>query len=233
MPIQLWLIIGFMTGSGGKIQTCVWVKTVGETSMPGFIQECCSWWMFARHSQAKLLVVWTHKHGTMCSYKEGRIEKRTEAGSEGLLHDCVSVCSAHCFSLCFVSRYSNHWLSHFSPVPFICPDRSAFVLRSSHTVCVSCGMISMYSPIFKFTSVSVRSHIWWHPCCLLPLVISCILLSNNFSAPKLFLKKTLMLRMMLVAIQWSVLLSSVAGHVSQSCRCSNDKTSNSSAPTLD
>lgn len=127
MPIQLWLIIGFMTGSGGKIQTCVWVKTDGETSMPGFIQECCSWWMFARHSQAKLLVVWTHKHGTMCSYKEGRIEKRTEAGSEGLLHDCVSVCSGHCFSLCFVFRYSNHWLSHFSPVPFICPDRSAFV----------------------------------------------------------------------------------------------------------
>lgn len=183
-----------MTESGGKIQTCVWVKTVGETSMPGFSQECCSWWMFARHSRAKLLVVWTHKHGTMCSYKEGRIEKRTEAGSEGLMHDCVSVCSAHCFPLCFVSRYSNH----FSPVPFICPDRSAFVCDRAVQFVFRNGMINIYSTIFNFTSVDISE-------CeisqlmapllsegdllcqiherLLPLVISCTLQRNTFYAP--------------------------------------------------
>lgn len=152
-----------MTGSGGKIQTCVWVKTVGETSMPGFSQECCSWWMFARHSWAKLLVIWTHKHGTMCSYKEGRIEKRTEAGSEGLMHDCVSVCSAHCVSLCFVSRYSNH----FSPVPFICPDRSAFVCDRAVQFVFRVAWLAFIPPFLnshQWTSVSVRSLSWWHPC---------------------------------------------------------------------
>lgn len=53
----------------------------------------------------------------MCSCEEGRIEKQTEAESEALMHDCVSVRGVHCYSLCFVSGFSTTGFPTSLPFP--------------------------------------------------------------------------------------------------------------------
>lgn len=139
------LVIIYSCFTAGLLQNsdfCVWVQTVGKAGRLGFRQECCSCWMFARYSRAKLLAVWTHKHRTMCSCKEGRIEKRTEAGSEVLMHDCVSVCSTHCYSLCFVSHFSTTGFSTFLPFPLFMQTDLRLFATELYSRCSS-GTISI------------------------------------------------------------------------------------------
>lgn len=71
------------------------------------------------HGTARLSYWWfEHTNTEQCAHaKRGGLKKRTEAGSEVLMHDCVSVCSAHCYSLCFVSRFSTTGFSTFLPFP--------------------------------------------------------------------------------------------------------------------
>lgn len=165
------------------------------------------------HGIAGLSCWWfEHTNTEQCArIRKGGLKKGQRQGVRAWCMT-ASVFVAHTASLCALSLV-------FQPL-FSCslylPRQICFCLRSSRTVCVSSGMISIYSTIFKFTSVDISE-------CeisqlmaplpsegdllfqiherLLPLVISCILLSNNFSTPKVFLKKRLMLSMMLVAIQ--------------------------------
>ena len=81
------------------------------------------------HGTAGLSYRWfEHTNTEQCAHvKKGGIDKRTGAGSGVLMHDCVSVCRAHCYSLCFVSRFSTAGFSTFLPFPLFNADRSAFV----------------------------------------------------------------------------------------------------------
>lgn len=127
----------------------------------------------------------------------------------------ASVFVGHTASLCALSLFQPLAFPLFSCSLYL-PRQICFCLRSSRTVCVSSGLINIYSPIFKFTSVDISeceiSQLMAPQLSegdllcqiherLPPLVISCILLSNNFAAPTFFQKKRLMLRMMLVAVQ--------------------------------
>lgn len=163
---------GFRAGSCGKIQI-LWLSEDCR-------RQVC--WDLDRN-----VVAGECLHGaagisrTMCWCREG---------SEVLMHNCVSVCSAHCFSLCFVSGFPTTGFPTFLPSPLFM-QTDLLLFRAVSSVFLS-GAISIYFLILKFTSVDISegeiSQLSEDD-----LVVNNVLLSNAFLVLTLFPKKRLTL----------------------------------------